>query len=107
MADLSFEQQLALTIFDKLVLAGIAAYAIYKFNRLLEAFKSERAGQLEAFKNELTIKGEKEKTIRQAAADLAKKIAGWVTSYMLAMLVRQEINRAINSLYYSRNVRNI
>ena len=39
----TFEQQLLLTVVDKLIIAFLIAIAIYYFNRLLEKFKSDQS----------------------------------------------------------------
>ena len=75
MADFSFNQQLALTLIDKALVGGVLTIAVYGLNKLLESFKSERAGWLETVRNQLTKHDETERTIRQAVADLVKKIA--------------------------------
>lgn len=64
MADLSFNQQLAITLIDKAIIGGLLVFAVYKFNRFLETYKNQSAKSEEA-----------ERTKRQALADLSKRIA--------------------------------
>ena len=83
---MKFNQQLLLTLIDKAVIGGLLLFAAFIFNRLLEAFKSNQARQmelfktgqlqqLETFKNQLAIKEDASRNVRQAVADFAKKIA--------------------------------
>jgi hypothetical protein len=84
--ELSFKQQLELTLIDKAVIGGLLALAGYVFNRSLELFKKAQSIQLEAFKleqnrkieefkSQLATELESRRNVRLAVAELAKRIA--------------------------------
>jgi len=105
--ELTFTQQLEITLIDKAVIGGLLALAAYVFSRSLEAFKGTQSLELEAFrgtqsqemarftqaqnqnlekfKNQLVAESESRRSVRQAVAEVAKFVAAathsisWVT----------------------------
>jgi hypothetical protein len=97
MLDLSFGQQLTLTLIDKAVIGGLLALAVFGFNRMLEGFKAiqskqleefksdqsrnleriraEQSRELEAFKDRLVSEGEFSRNVRLALSDVSRKLA--------------------------------
>ena len=102
MAQLTFNQQVVLTLIDKVVIGGLFLLAAYALNKLLETFKSDQAEQLEAFKgglarqledfkseraqllevlkSQLAAKDEAARNLRQAVAEMTKRIAAGIHS---------------------------
>src|SRR6185295_17682634 len=102
MADMTFKQQLALTLIDKAVIGGFLALAAYGFNRLLvafqvmqakelesfkfsqseklESFKLDQNRKLESFKYALETEGESSRNLRLSIAEVAKKLAAGIHS---------------------------
>ncbi len=105
--ELSFQQQLEITLIDKAVIGGLLALAAYVFSRSLETFKGTQSLELEAFKGaqsqemanfaqeqnrkleefkgRLTEESESRRSVRMAIAEVAKSVAAathaisWVT----------------------------
>jgi len=72
---LSFHEQLALTLIDKLVIGVLLATAGLLFNRMLETFKADQAKTLEALKSDLTANLETRRERRASIAEFAKRIS--------------------------------
>src|SRR5437870_51009 len=83
---LTFIEQLEITLLDKALIGGLLVLAAYFLNRSLEAFKAteslelarftqDQTRNLEEFKNRLTVEGESRRNLREAVADVAKRVA--------------------------------
>jgi hypothetical protein len=95
--ELSFQEQLELTLIDKAVIGGLLALAGFVFSRSLEAFKTAQLRSLEGFKTTqsqelarftqeqnrnleeykgvLATESESRRNVRLAVAEVAKRIA--------------------------------
>lgn len=89
MADLSFCQQLTLTIIDKAVIGGLLGLAAYGFSRLLEAFKADQTLQLEQFK------AQQADHLETTRAESAKMIELLRTQLSRETVVLEKLNEAI------------